>query len=152
VDNSDPGFSWGGSTASPYRQSANAANAVNGQFWLTENFLACRGDAPSTHNSATWTANLPAEGVYEVWVNVPTFHDLGEAVPYHVTFREGAGDFGLDQQNNMGHWVQLARLGFHAGTASVTMTDVDGKYNCSGINYRKNLLADAVKWVYEGPG
>jgi hypothetical protein len=152
VDNSDPGFSWGGSTSSPYRQNGNAANAVNGKFWFTENFLPCRGDAASTRNSAMWTATLPAEGIYEVWVNVPSFDGLGEAVPYHVSYGGGAGDFSLDQQNNMGHWVQIARLGFHAGTYSVTMSDLDGKYNCNGINYRKHLIADAVKWVYQGPG
>jgi hypothetical protein len=95
-------------------------------------------------NSARWSAELPADGMYDVSVYVP-----GCAGPksnttsarYAVSFAGGSKSVTIDQASAAGSWVSLGRYAFAAGKrASVELHDVTG----NGMDV---IWFDAVRWT-----
>ena len=129
VDDLDgpPGFRTEGQwtrVADPGYQAASAVWALKGE-----------GEA-----TATWTADLPRAGRYEVWVfcGPDPNRDHATDAEYTVTHAGGERTFRVDQTQEPTEWRKLGVFGFGADApAVVRLTNrADG-----------NVVADAVKFV-----
>jgi len=121
----------------------------DGRWW--ESYTADEYDGSSYYSTraddtATWTPELPEEGLYDVYVWVSGQHangyqyDRDSLAQYDVTYAGGTSTVVLNQDDHFGEWTKLDQFYFNAdGTESVTVT-------ASGSD-RHGTSADAVRWV-----
>ncbi len=129
VDNSQPGFT---TTGNWYL--AAATTGYGGD---------CAWAARGTANTATWTAELPGPGSYEVfarWCADPN-HDHSARARFTVSTAGGDYDVWVDQQLSPGEWVSLGRYFLPAGALSPVSLHA---------GFDGNVVADAVKVVAAG--
>ncbi|MEQ8819041.1 MAG: hypothetical protein RLY93_02270 [Sumerlaeia bacterium] len=127
VDNRDPGFS----TVGFWFASSNAG------FYGTDSVL---NDTFPAGEEATWSATLPANGVYRVsawWVaagNRPT------DAPYTVIHSLGSNQVRMNQTSNGSRWVELGEFPFSASSPALVKLsdDANGQF----------VSADAVRFEY----
>ena len=127
VDNAEPEFSassnWWTST------------------WSSEKFedsyrvRACE----AASDAATWIADLPSSGNWEVYAWWTGGYNRAYSAPYIVYHSGGYNVIGVDQRYNGGQWNYLGTWNMNSGTNYV-------KLSCwtSSGDY---VIADAVKWV-----
>jgi hypothetical protein len=162
--NPDPGTEYIADDANALAQSGagwfgyTGGGAVNGQYKYFENF--CPGD--TYHDSGTWTITGLPDGVYNLYAYIPSNapsrsgvagNALPYGIPYLVQYRDGTAEVRVTQAGQLGNWIHIARLGF-SGTSTVTLLDDDEQNYAAqgGSCYRKWIVADALKWTYEGYG
>lgn len=94
-----------------------------------------------------WTANLPQNGIYEVWAyipkNAPHNFLLGSAIQRYTISPNGGVDKSVEIAIPFGEWFLLSKVECEAGENSVTLSDKG--------NEGQIIVADAVKWVYKEP-
>ncbi|MFZ5445953.1 MAG: N-acetylmuramoyl-L-alanine amidase [Myxococcota bacterium] len=91
--------------------------------------------------SASYTANIPASGYYEVSVSYTSFTARVTDAHYIVRHAGGETHFRVNQQRHGGTWVQLGRFYFRqGGTAQVVVQ------NDSAAGSGMNVSLDAVKF------
>ncbi|WP_049903552.1 golvesin C-terminal-like domain-containing protein [Halococcus agarilyticus] len=94
-------------------------------------------------STARYTPDLPADGEYEIYVQVPEGNeDSGTRAPYTVSHSEESQTIDFDQNVSGGQWYQLSSSAFPfaAGTngyVEVSNDDVGAKY----------VFADGIKFV-----
>ncbi|MEM7384025.1 MAG: hypothetical protein AAF514_03690 [Verrucomicrobiota bacterium] len=129
VDNSDTGFEGQGHWPQPAEADAygsNAAFVANGQ-------------------TATWTANLPTGGLYEVHIWVPGRDATGQTVQrdpdadYTLHHAGGTTRLSLDQNEQAGRWRWIGTHEFKRGAHSLALLRDENQY--------ARTVADAAKWV-----
>ena len=126
VDNTAPGFSTHGEWYVGYAPDSYGEDYA----WA----------ARSVENTTTWTSDLPAAGMYEVflWWCADTEHGHSDRVRLTIAAGDGEHTVWVDQQRDASRWVSLGRYFLPAGSLSrVTLhADFDG-----------NVVADAVRFV-----
>lgn len=135
VDNDDPGFS-----ASASWDSATWASNKHGPDYRVR-------EVESTSDRASWTADLPFSGSYQVfaWWNSDT--NRSPVAPYAVEHAGGNAVVTVNQRENGGKWNLLGTYDFNAGPARVLLS-------CWTSNTGSDVvIADAVRFVTydEGP-
>lgn len=133
VDNSDAGFTRGGS-ATGWR-TANIGYG-GGILWTRNNDY----QRPN-YNWGRWYPNLAA-GRYEVFVYIPSNYASTEGARYWVSHRDGFTLKVINQNAYSDQWVSLGTYRFLAGSSSyVSLSDVTYE------TYLAEMVAwDAVKW------
>ncbi|SDU57262.1 golvesin C-terminal-like domain-containing protein [Jiangella alkaliphila] len=74
--------------------------------------------------TATWTPELPADGVYDVAVWYPSNADTTRAAVYVVRHADGEDEIVVDQQQDANGWRALGRFRFTAGTGGSVRIEV----------------------------
>jgi len=131
VDNEDgtPDFvtigSWAsGAYGNPYNENYNWA------------------DGDSGDRTATWTPDLPVDGIYDVYAYWVQGGNRATDAPYIIHHLDGADTVRVNQEANGETWYPLGSYPFGAGTGhDITLTN----------DANEIVIADAVRWVYSGP-
>jgi hypothetical protein len=111
---------------------ANWVNSTAASGYYGTNY---RTNASSTQ-TATWTMQVPAAGVYEVFMIWAAAENRPASTTITVTHAGGTADVPIDQRSNGGQWYSLGSWSFNTGGATVVMTVPLTGYVC----------ADAVKF------
>lgn len=151
VDNDDAirsdgyGFSktgtWTASSVSAYKNgSAPYASGTNPFTLGTGLLTSCASSASAT---ATWAAQIPATGWYNVYVSHIAWTNRNPEAQYKVYHAGGVTDCTIDQRRWRNTWIPLGRFYFEQGAApdkaKVVLTNVAGS-----TSYY--VSADAVRW------
>lgn len=91
--------------------------------------------------SATWTANIPSSGYYDVAVAYTAFTARVTDAHYIVRHAGGESHFRVNQQRHGGTWVQLGRFYFRQGGVAQVVVQNDSN-DAAG----SNISLDAVKF------
>lgn len=103
-----------------------------------ENPFEC-GDAVTVSGSATWTADIPEDGQYAVYVSYRSLPQSTDEAIYSVSHLGGTTSFSVNQKIGGGTWIYLGTFPFAKdGHASVHLTRREGDKGA--------LTADAVKF------
>jgi hypothetical protein len=90
-----------------------------------------------------WKPNLPAEGLYDVYVHVPLCparYAASTRASYIVQHRDGAQEVVINQETQVA-WVYLGRFPFLAGkNGTVALNDATGEE-------RRVVWLDSARWV-----
>jgi hypothetical protein len=134
VDNSDPGFSKGGTPSAWRTESAGQGGSL---IWTWNN-----DQYRPNYNWARWYPKLQA-GTYEVYAHVPASYGTTRGARYWIANANGFALRVVNQQESGGQWVSLGTYRF-AGTDSdyVSLADITYESHLS-----QKLAFDAVKWV-----
>jgi endoglucanase len=93
-------------------------------------------------DSYRWTPQIPASGIYDVYVWVTGSFYLSRNVPFVVAHQGGTTSRNIDQRTGSGHWVLHGRYLFNAGTDGYVETRFD-----QANGFRGTAGADAVRFV-----
>ncbi|MCX6354661.1 MAG: hypothetical protein NTZ78_07155 [Candidatus Aureabacteria bacterium] len=107
----------------------------------------------TTDAKATWKANLPIEGQYEVYIQdcaplPPAPNNRAQDAPYtakHTAYNDTPPTVTVDQRTGGGLWKLIGTYYFGYGYESGV---VELGTAATGATY---VIADAVKFVYRGP-
>lgn len=105
-----------------------------------------RRGASGATSSATWTPNLSA-GRYDVYVYYPSRANATANAPFTIYHKNGSTAVSVNQTTNTGTWLKIgSNVAFNSGTGGyVRLGIVTGESSS-----RKEVVADAVKFVYVG--
>jgi len=155
----NPGQSLGGiivdNGSSGYSESGSWANSSGSNYYGTVSRWA---SAVTGTNTATWTPNIPTQGIYGVYVWYVASGNRTPAASYDINHLNGTtllfgndpGDGiinGINQQINGGQWVKLGSWEFGAGTSGNVVLDSVDSFN--GGSSGAVVSADAVQFVLE---
>ncbi|MCA2977120.1 MAG: N-acetylmuramoyl-L-alanine amidase, partial [Myxococcaceae bacterium] len=98
--------------------------------------------APTATASATWTAQLPRDGFYEVSLAYTAFSARVTDAHFLVRHAGGETSFRVNQQRHGGTWVTLGTFFFRAGGAA----QVVARNDSTDARPVANLSLDAVKF------
>lgn len=110
VDNSSGGFS----------ASSNWATSTNVSGYYGSNYRVRATAAVS--DPATWTANLPQSGTYQVYAWWTAASDRATAAPYLVYHSGGTATVNKNQQSAGGQWNLLGSYSFGSGNREVKLS------------------------------
>jgi N-acetylmuramoyl-L-alanine amidase len=110
VDNASSGFA-----ASTNWWTSTSVSGYYGSNYHT------RGTA-AVSDAATWTANLPAAGTYQVYAWWTAGTNRAAAAPYIITHSGGSTTLKLNQQLNGGKWNLLGSYSFGSGNQQVKLS------------------------------
>lgn len=98
--------------------------------------------SPTVTASATWTAQIPADGFYEVSISYTAF--TARVPDAHFIVRHAGGDshFRVNQQRHGGTWVSLGSFYFKAGGTAQVVAQNDS----TSLQNPANVSLDAVKF------
>ncbi len=126
------GASWNGVTVNPFSQGTG------------ENRLASGLTAGAPTATATWTANIPEDGYYNVYASWWPFSARAQDAQYLVHHSGGVSELRVDQTIDGYTWFLLGNWYFEAGSPEderkVVLT------NSSADAGATNVSADAVRW------
>jgi N-acetylmuramoyl-L-alanine amidase len=107
-------------------------------FELGKNRLV--GAAATSNARATYTANFPADGYYNVYVSYTAFS--GRVSDAHYIVKHGGGDshFRVNQRRHGSTWVLLGRFYFPKGSRAALVVENDSK------DLANNISLDAVRF------
>jgi hypothetical protein len=91
-------------------------------------------------SKATWTADIPADGVYAVYVSYVSLPESAQAVNYRVHSQAGVQTYTINQTMGGGTWVYLGHFPFRAGHQQKPIVEIDNVSATPGV-----VTADAVK-------
>ncbi|MCU0697763.1 MAG: N-acetylmuramoyl-L-alanine amidase [Myxococcaceae bacterium] len=147
VDNGEPGYAESGNQAAFSTSSLMAwgrptfpmAGDVN-PFTLGSNRLMTV--SPTVTASATWTAQIPRDGFYEVSIAYTAF--TARVTDAHFLVRHAGGEtsFRVNQQRHGGTWVTLGTFYFRAGGTAQVVAQNDS----TDTRNPANVSLDAVKF------
>jgi hypothetical protein len=134
VDNTDPGFEWGG----PARGRKFADQGIgNSSYWTYNSDF-------NPVNYCKWVPRLPAAGRYEVLVHLPGYGNSGK-VMYRILHNDQRHDRVISQAGYSNQWVSLGTYDFNARAFGQEAVMV---YDNTGEAYTSRVIAfDAVKFV-----
>jgi len=138
VDNSDPGFA---ASSAPWSE---AACGLGG----THAWVPSTGDPAQAVARATWTAQLPGAGFYELRAYIPECGERATASARYVIYHDdGMSEARIDQQAGAGTWVALGTFRFGANGAAprVELSDLTG-------DERRIVRYDALAWSLRQDG
>ncbi len=123
-----------------------AVNLGPGWWPLSGDSDAWDGDSRllARNSAVQWHANLPARGLYEVWVWVSARRPDGSTVQrdnaadYTVEYAGGTAEAVLDQNARTGQWAFLGTWEFPRGGGTVTLRRQDANWS---------TVADALRFV-----
>ncbi|MGI8586745.1 MAG: S-layer homology domain-containing protein [Chloroflexia bacterium] len=146
VDNTDSDFAAFPGTIDP----AHGWSIYSGGFGTSNAYRALSTTGPAT-NSGTWTASLPAGGLYDVYAYIPWL-DNGRAetssAHYTLATINGPTTVTLNQKaitdagNGNGEWAHIGRFNL----PSYTSVSLDNATSDSALN----VWFDAVMWIPAG--
>lgn len=145
VDNTDPGFAAVPSQIDPQHYWWVYGGGYNGSnTYVTTSVV----NQSSSTNSATWTAQVPVTGYYDLYAFIPYVDNQTPdtlSARYHVFSASGEQVVTVSQgaitDVGSGSWANLGKFLFNGGVnSSVTLSDWTGE---SG----KNVWFDAMMWI-----
>jgi hypothetical protein len=135
VDNTDPGFLWGGPTRSRY----TAYLGIGGSLYWTYN------STSNPVNYGKWVPYLSAPGKYEVFVYIPRNYATSTNVRYRILHNGQRHDRIINQRWCSDQWVSLGTYYFDAANVGREFVLV---YDNTREPYASRMIAfDAVKFV-----
>lgn len=135
VDNTDPGFTWGG----PIKGRQTARRGVGDSLYWTYN------STRQPVNYGKWTPHLPAAGQYEVLVYIPRDYGNSTRVRYRILHNGQRHDRHINQESYSDQWISLGAYGFKADNRGREFVAV---YDNTREPYASRTIAfDAVKFV-----
>lgn len=135
VDNTDPGFLWGG----PLKSRHVAQEGAGGSMYWTYNSTA------NPVNYGRWTPHLPAAGDYEVVVHIPRRYASSTNVRYRVLHNGQRHDRIVNQNRYSDQWVSLGSYYFNAANTGREFVLV---YDNTREPYASRMIAfDAVRFI-----
>jgi hypothetical protein len=134
VDNTDPGFLWGG----PLKSRRVAQVGVGGSMYWTYN------SAVNPVNYGRWTPVLSAARNYEVFVHIPAQFANSTNVRYRVLHAGQRHDRIVDQSRYADRWVSLGTYAFNA--ANIGKEFVLAYDNTREPNGTRMIAFDAVRF------
>lgn len=90
-------------------------------------------------STATWSANVPQDGNYAVYVSYVTLPNSTTAAHYRVNAADGPHDFIINQTMGGGTWIYLGHFPLNAGEQTIVELTNEGKGAAHVVT------ADAVK-------
>jgi hypothetical protein len=128
VDNSDPAVTYSGF----WSNSASVAGYWGANYAHDDN-------SGKGSKSATFTPNLPASGIYQVYLRWTANPNRATNVPVDIIHPAGTNTFTVDQTQNNGTWVLLLATNFTAGTS--------GSLRIRNTGTSGYVIADAAMWA-----
>ena len=126
----DTADSFGGYGRTAYPIERNFNPLKNGRF---------RTASAVSGTWARWTANIPEDGYYHVYVSYRRLEGNTDTAFYTVRHAGGTSDVTVNQQHHGSTWIDIGRYYFRAGLSrengSVTLSGTSGK-----------IVADAVRF------
>jgi len=95
--------------------------------------------------TATWTADLPEEGRYAVYVSYTTLHNSTRSAHYTIHHKGGTSERIVNQRMGGGTWIYLGSFEFEAGDAGKVVLD---NATPEGRSWKRGevVTADAVRF------
>lgn len=135
VDNTDPGFLWGGPTRTRY----TVYEGVGGNTYWTHN------TSVEPVNYGRWTPRLTAAREYEVVVHIPKRYGSSSRVRYRILHNGQRHDRIVNQNKYSDQWVSLGMYYFNAANTGKEFVLV---YDNTREPQESHTIAfDAVKFV-----
>jgi hypothetical protein len=135
VDNTDPGFLWGGPLRSRH----------DGQLGVGKNVYWTYNSTFYPVNYGRWTPQLPFARDYEVLVHIPRRYATSTKVRYRILHDGQRHDRFVDQSRYSDQWVSLGTYRFSAANTGREFVLV---YDNTREPYgRRTIAFDAVKFV-----
>ena len=146
IDN-DGGFATGTYSEQGYWGDVNTGFAYNKRTLRNGDHPFSNGTArkaPLSHKDtadavASWSANIPADGTYAVYVSYATVRNSTHKAHYTVYAANGPHHYTVNQRMGGGTWVYLGHFPLKAGNQKIV------ELGNAGSNRRLVVTADAVK-------
>jgi len=153
VDNDDTartdgyGFSktgtWNTSSVSAFKNGVSPYTSGTNPFAQGTALMTSCVSSATPSATATWAAQIPATGWYNVYVTQVAYTNRASAAKYKVYHAGGVTDCTLDHRRWRNAWVPLGRFFFEknapANQAKVVL-------NNAGFSTNTYITADAVRW------
>jgi len=97
------------------------------------------GDATRADATAVWSADIPADGTYAIYVSYTSMPNSTTAAHYRVNAANGPHDFTVNQRMGGGTWIYLGHFPLRAGSAAIV------ELSNAGTDGKASISADAVK-------
>lgn len=97
----------------------------------------------STESTASWSAVIPKDGVYNIYVSHPSTSESSTAAKYTVSSLRGDETFTVDQTMGGGVWMRLGEFPLKASDSPQTIVRLSN--TATGKNIGKTIGADAVR-------
>ncbi len=91
--------------------------------------------------SAQWSADIPEDGMYAVYVSYQSLPNSATDAHYTVNAKDGKHDFIINQQMGGGTWIYLGHFPFAAGASGEALVELTTESSDNGAV----VTADAVK-------
>lgn len=99
------------------------------------------GDKDKASATASWSAEIPEDGEYAVYVSYVTVPHSTDHARYTVNAANGPHHFSVNQKMGGGTWIYLGHFPFKAGKQSAPIVELSN----AGANSHEVVTADAVK-------
>jgi murein DD-endopeptidase MepM/ murein hydrolase activator NlpD len=97
---------------------------------------------------ATWTPELPRDGLYEVFAFIPRRSATTRNAQYKITHRRGSSVVAVSQAVYSDEWTSLGTYAFSVDQpASVRLSDLTGEPYTRDRALRRAVAFDAILWV-----
>lgn len=133
VDNRD--------AAPRYQETGTWTTSAQPDFFRFDSRVAAGGTA----YTASWQANLPKSGRFDVYAWYTAASNRNDQAPYTVAHYNGTTTVNVDQRTTGGQWVKLGRWVFEAGPLTQRVS-----VSTTGSAAAEYTSADAVKLVLTG--
>jgi len=124
--------SWNGTSVNPFNQGSG------------ENRLSSGLSSSTPTATATWTADIPEDGYYNVYASWTSFSARADDAQYLIHHSGGVSEVNMDQTIDGYTWNLLGNYYFEAGAPAserkVVLTNVSSDGTAS------NVSADAIRW------
>jgi hypothetical protein len=99
------------------------------------------GDANKHTATAHWSAEIPKDGVYAVYISYTTQSKSTSQAHYTVNAADGSHEFIVNQKMGGGTWIYLGHFPFKAGNSEKAIVELTNQ----GADKSEVITADAVK-------
>ncbi|MDE6277677.1 MAG: xanthan lyase [Muribaculaceae bacterium] len=133
---------WSDAKPSGFRYYAEELRDTENPFRMgTARQARLSGQKEKTTAAATWSADLPEDGEYAVYVSYVSVPESTEEAEYTVNAANGAHRFTVNQTMGGGTWIYLGHFPFKGGRQNGPIVELSN----AGENMNSVITADAVK-------
>lgn len=97
------------------------------------------GETDRADATAVWSADIPEDGTYAIYISYAALPDNTNAAHYRVNAANGPHDFTVNQQMGGGTWIYLGHFPLRAGSSSIV------ELSNEGVDNKAVVCADGIK-------
>ncbi len=133
---------WSNAAPAGFRYYAEELHDTENPFRMgTARMANLSGHKDKSTAAATWSADIPEDGDYAVYVSYVSLPESTDKAEYTVNAANGAHKFTVNQKMGGGTWIYLGHFPFKAGKQAGPIVVLDN----AGEHADKKITADAVK-------
>lgn len=133
---------WSTPSLPGFKYYAEEIRDVENPFRMgTARAMKVSGDKEKETASARWSAEIPEDGDYAVYVSYLSLPESSTAAKYTVNAANGSHNFTVNQRMGGGTWIYLGHFPFKAGKQKKPVVELSN----AGADSHEIVTADAVK-------